>query len=76
MDLDWDASGSDGVSSYNVYRGLVSDTPYALVTTSPIAATNSIDSGLASAETVYDVVTSIAGGGESAYSTQGSVAIP
>jgi len=76
VDLAWDASRSDGVSSYNVYRGLVSGGPYALVTTSPIAATNFIDSGLASAETVYYVVTSIAGGVESAYSTQVSVAIP
>jgi len=75
--LSWTASASTGVIGYNVYRGPVSGGPYAMVSSSPVAATQYTDSTLQPAQTYYYVVTAVnTSNVESAYSNEVSAAIP
>jgi len=75
--LSWTASTSNGVSGYNVYRGPVSGGPYAVVSSSLVAATQYTDSTVQSAQTYFYVVTAVdSNNAESAYSNEVSAAIP
>jgi hypothetical protein len=73
--LAWEAS--TGAAGYNVYRGLISGGPYAILTASPVTTTSFIDTTVQPGQTYYYVVTSLSSTGtESAYSNQASVTIP
>ncbi len=75
--LSWTASASSGVNGYNVYRGPVSGGPYAMVSSSPVAATQYTDSTVQAAQTYYYVVTAVnSSNTESAYSNEVAAAIP
>jgi hypothetical protein len=74
--LTWNASSSP-VVGYYVYRSTVSGGPYAVQTTSAIAALNFTDTSVGAGTTYYYVVTSIdTSGVESAYSNQAVATIP
>ncbi len=76
VDLRWTGSSTSGVTGYKVYRGTVSGGPYAEITTSPTAGTSFLDSSVTPSATFYYVVTSVANGVESGYSSEIAVAIP
>jgi len=74
--LTWTASTST-VIGYDVYRGTVSGGPYTLLNSSPVAATQYVDSTVSAGQTYYYVVTAVASGAvQSAYSSQVSAPIP
>lgn len=75
--LSWTASGSSGVSGYNVYRSTTSGGGYARVNLVPTSTTKYSDGGVSSGVTYYYVVTAVnSNGGESAKSGQISAKIP
>lgn len=75
--LSWNASGSQGVVGYNVYRGGVSGGPYSQVNTSLDANTNYTDNQVVAGQTYYYVATAVDGNGvESGYSNEAQAVIP
>ena len=75
--LSWNASSSQGVVGYNVYRGGVSGGPYSQVSTSLDANTNYTDNQVVAGQTYYYVTTAVDGNGvESGYSNQVRAVIP
>jgi fibronectin type 3 domain-containing protein len=74
--LTWTASTSV-VVGYNVYRGSQSGGPYQKVNPSLQSASGFTDSGVASGQTYFYVVTAVDGSGnESAFSNEASAVIP
>jgi hypothetical protein len=75
--LSWNASSSQGVVGYNVYRGGVSGGPYSKINTSLDASTNYTDNQVVAGQTYYYVTTAVDGNGvESGYSNQIQAVIP
>jgi len=75
--LSWNASNSQGVVGYNVYRGGVSGGPYSQINTSLDANTNYTDNQVVAGQTYYYVATAVDGSGvESGYSNQVQAVIP
>jgi hypothetical protein len=75
--LTWTASGSSGVTGYNVYRSQTSGGPYIQVNTSLVSATSYLDSSVTAGQTYYYVVTAVGQGStESSYSNEASAAVP
>ncbi|HTZ33595.1 MAG TPA: choice-of-anchor D domain-containing protein [Methylomirabilota bacterium] len=75
--LQWQASGSSGVTGYYVYRGTSSGGPYTKLNGSTISGTSYTDDGVSSGTTYYYVVTALGSDGEeSVNSNQVSAAIP
>ena len=75
--LQWQASGSSGVTGYNVYRATSTGGPYTKVTPSALSGISYADSGVSSGTTYYYVVTAVASdGSESTYSNQATAVIP
>ena len=75
--LSWTASTSIGVTGYNVYRGTTSSGPYAMVSSSLVAATQYTDTTVQSGQTYYYVVTAVdSSNTESVYSNQAPATIP
>ena len=75
--LSWNASSSQGVVGYNVYRGGVSGGPYSQVNTSLDANTNYTDNQVVAGQTYYYVTTAVDGNGvESGHSNQVQAVIP
>jgi hypothetical protein len=74
--LNWNASTSNNVDGYNVYRGTVSGGPYSQINSALETSTTAIDDTVASGQTYYYVVTAVSGSQESAYSNQGTAVIP
>jgi fibronectin type 3 domain-containing protein len=73
--LNWGASSSAGVTSYNVYRGSQSGGPYALA--GNVGALTYSDGCGAAGTTCYYTVTALdAAGDESGYSNEVSATIP
>jgi uncharacterized protein YjbI with pentapeptide repeats len=78
VNIGWNPSISSGVSSYNVYRGIMSGGPYTLIG-SGITTTNFTDGNAAPGTTVFYVVTAVAPGSpanlESAFSAELAVVV-
>ncbi|MGB9071575.1 MAG: hypothetical protein WCC22_02815, partial [Terriglobales bacterium] len=73
----WNASDSQGVVGYNVYRGGVSGGPYSKINTSLDAGTNYTDNQVVAGQTYYYVATAVDGNGdESTYSNEVPAVIP
>jgi fibronectin type 3 domain-containing protein len=75
--LSWNASNSQGVVGYNVYRGGVSGGPYSQINTSLDGSMNYTDTQVVAGQTYYYVTTAVDGSGmESAYSNEAQAVIP
>ena len=75
VELTWSPSSSTDVAGYDVYRGLTSDGPYTMLTTT--AATNYTDTNVQSGQTYYYVLTAVDSSNvQSAFSTAASATIP
>jgi Abnormal spindle-like microcephaly-assoc'd, ASPM-SPD-2-Hydin/Cep192 domain 4 len=75
--LSWDASSSQNVVGYNVYRGGVSGGPYSKIDNSLDASTSYTDNQVVAGQTYYYVTTAVDGNGvESGYSNQAQAVIP
>jgi hypothetical protein len=75
--LAWDASSSQGVVGYNVYRGGVSGGPYSKINTSLDSTTTYTDNQVVAGQTYYYVTTAVDGSSvESGYSNQAQAVIP
>jgi hypothetical protein len=61
VDLTWNASPSQGVVGYNIYRSNVSGSGYSLMNGSPNAGTSYTDSTVNSGQTYYYVVKAVDG---------------
>jgi HYDIN/CFA65/VesB-like, Ig-like domain len=76
VSLGWNASSS-AVVGYNVYRGMQSGGPYAVLNGSPDASTSYTDSSVQPGQTYYYVVTAVDNAGaESVFSNQAQAVIP
>jgi Abnormal spindle-like microcephaly-assoc'd, ASPM-SPD-2-Hydin len=77
VSLSWDASGSQRVTGYNVYRGMVSGGPYTQVNSSLISGTAYTDTTVLSGQSYYYVATAVDSQGlESAYSNETQAVVP
>lgn len=77
VNLGWDASTSQGVVGYYVYRSLASGSFSAPLNSSPVAPSQFTDSGVQSGQTYFYVVTSVDGSGvQSVFSSQVTAKIP
>jgi len=77
VDLAWNASGSQGVTGYNIYRGNTSGGPYSKINSALDPSTSYTDSSVAAGETYYYVTTAVnSSGQESGYSNQAQAVIP
>jgi hypothetical protein len=77
VSLSWNASGSQGVLGYNLYRGGVSGGPYSQINTSLDVNTNYTDDQVVAGQTYYYVATAVDGNGlESGYSNEAQAVIP
>lgn len=75
VDLTWSPSTSTDISGYAVYRGLTSDGPFTMLTTT--AATTYTDNNVQSGQTYYYVLTAVDSNNvESGFSTPASATIP
>ena len=75
VELTWSPSTSIDVAGYDVYRGLTSDGPYTMLTTT--AATNYTDTNVQAGQTYYYVLTAVDSSNvQSAFSTIASATIP
>lgn len=75
--LSWNASTSQNVVGYNVYRGTSSNGPYTQLNSSLDANTEYTDSTVRAGQTYYYVTTAVnSQGDESAYSNQSQATIP
>src|SRR5262249_8862213 len=74
--LNWQASTSENVAGYRIYRGTTSGGPYALVSSVGLV-TSFADSNVQSGQTYYYVTTALSTTGtESVYSNQTQAVIP
>jgi fibronectin type 3 domain-containing protein len=73
--LNWNASTTIGVISYNVYRSIINGSGYVIIGTTGGALTF-IDATVASGTIYYYVVTAVSPNGESVFSNQASASIP
>jgi fibronectin type 3 domain-containing protein len=75
--LQWNASPTDGINGYNVFRGTSmggeSTTP---VNPSPVSTLSYSDTAVASGQTYYYVVTAVNSGGNSTDTNEVSASIP
>ncbi|MGH9823615.1 MAG: DUF1573 domain-containing protein, partial [Blastocatellia bacterium] len=77
VNLGWDASTSQGVVGYYVYRSLTSGSFSAPLNSSPVAPSQFTDSAVQSGQTYFYVVTSVDGNGvQSVFSSQVTAKIP
>jgi hypothetical protein len=77
VSLTWNASTSQNVAGYNVYRGTVSGGPYTKVNPSLVTGTVYTDSTVLAGQTYYYVCTTVdTNNNESAYSSPSSTIIP
>jgi len=77
VDLSWNASTSQNVIGYNIYRGLKSGGPYSKINPVLNASTAYTDTSVASGNTYYYVTTAVnSSDEESGYSNQATAAIP
>jgi len=77
VDLTWNASQSQGVIGYNVYRGDMTGGPYARINAPLEASTSYTDALVNGGATYYYVVTAVDGNSqESGYSPQVKAVIP
>jgi len=75
--LSWNASTSQNVTGYNIYRGVASGGPYSRVNSTLNTTTDYSDSAIQSGQTYYYVTTAVSSQGvESAYSNQAAAIIP
>lgn len=75
--LGWDASTSNDVIGYNVYRGTQSGGPYSRINSTVDSATSAIDNSVFGGRTYYYVVSAInTDGQESSYSNETKAVIP
>lgn len=75
--LAWNASTSNSVNGYFVYRGGTNGGPYTRLTSSPVGNTSYTDTSVQSGRTYYYVTTAVASDGtESSNSNQVSASIP
>jgi Abnormal spindle-like microcephaly-assoc'd, ASPM-SPD-2-Hydin len=75
--LSWNASSSQDVVGYNVYRGGVSGGPYSKINTSLDASTNYTDNQVVAGQTYYYVATALDGNSvESGHSNEAQAVIP
>ena len=75
--LSWNASSSQDVVGYNVYRGGVSGGPYSKINTSLDASTNYTDNQVVAGQTYYYVTTAVDGNSvESGDSNEARAVIP
>jgi Abnormal spindle-like microcephaly-assoc'd, ASPM-SPD-2-Hydin len=75
--LSWNASSSQDVVGYNVYRGGVSGGPYSKINTSLDASTNYADNQVVAGQTYYYVTTAVDGNSvESGHSNEAQAVIP
>lgn len=76
VSLNWSES-STNVVGFNIYRGLVSGGPYALVNQTPVASAQYLDTSITAGKTYYYVATAVdSSGNESDYSTESVTTIP
>jgi Abnormal spindle-like microcephaly-assoc'd, ASPM-SPD-2-Hydin len=76
VSLTWNASTSQGVLNYDVYRGTASGGPYSEIATVSGATTAYTDNLVSAGYTYYYVVTTVTGNGQSGYSNQAVATIP
>jgi hypothetical protein len=77
VNLSWTASGSSGVTGYNVFRSQTSGGPYVQVNASAVPGTSYVDSDVAAGQTYYYVATSVGSGSQqSGYSNQATANVP
>jgi hypothetical protein len=77
VDLSWNASTSQNVIGYNIYRGLKSGGPYSKINPVLNASTAYTDTSVASGNTYYYVTTAVnSSEEESGYSNQAQATIP
>jgi len=78
VDLSWNGSSSANISGYNVYRGMNSAGPYSKINNAGLVASALYtDSGVASGQTYYYVVTAVdSSGAESGYSNSTQAIVP
>jgi len=77
VSLTWQASISDSVVGYNVYRGKTSGGPYRKINRQLDFTTSYTDGACDSGQTYYYVTTAVnAAGEESAYSNEAQAVIP
>jgi len=77
--LSWTASGTAGVTGYNVYRGTTRGGPYSTkLNSSLVTETTYTDNAVQAGGTYFYVVTAVASDGvtESAYSDEASATVP
>jgi hypothetical protein len=74
--LNWAKSPSASVTGYDVYRGTVSGGPYTQIGSTTSAVLNYSDTTVLANEQYFYVVTSVASGVQSGYSSQVAVSIP
>ena len=77
VNLSWNASTSQDVTGYNVYRGTQSGGPYGKINPALVTSTAYADSSVSGGTTYYYVTTAIdSSGQESAYSNEAQASIP
>jgi hypothetical protein len=77
VDLSWNASTSQGVAGYNIYRSTAQGTGYSQINTALNATTMYTDNQVSAGATYYYVATAVDGAGEeSAYSNEIKVTVP
>jgi hypothetical protein len=75
--LTWNPSAWDGITGYNVYRGLVSGGSYSLLTSNTDPSTNFTDTTVQSGQTYFYVVTAVSSNStESGYSSEVAASVP
>jgi len=75
--LSWDASNSQGVIGYNVYRGTATGGPYTKINQNLVSTTNYIDGLVQDGYTYYYVTTAVnQQQQESGYSNEASASVP
>jgi Transmembrane protein 131-like N-terminal/Abnormal spindle-like microcephaly-assoc'd, ASPM-SPD-2-Hydin len=77
VDLSWNASNSQNVIGYNIYRGTQSGGPYSKINSALDASTLYTDTNVSNGATYYYVTTAVnSSDEESAYSNQAQAVIP
>jgi len=77
VSLTWNASTSQNITGYNIYRGTVSGGPYSKINSALDPNTNYTDGTVANGQTYYYVTTAVnSGDEESTYSNQAQAVIP
>jgi Abnormal spindle-like microcephaly-assoc'd, ASPM-SPD-2-Hydin len=77
VDLSWNASTSENIIGYNIYRGTTSGGPYSKINAVLDPSTVYTDTSVADGTTYYYVTTAVnSSNGESVYSNQAQATIP